>query len=470
MSTNPSDQDESAVIRDRRLKLRRLQEEGIKPYVRGYSRTHTTEEAAALLGEDPDSRTEPVRVAGRLRARRPSGGVIFADLEDGAGRIQLVLQRDVIGEEAQAAFLRDLDLGDIIGAEGPVYRTRRGQISVEVHGYQLLTKSLRPLPEKFHGLQNQEVRYRQRYLDLIVNTDVRRVFEQRAAMIRAIRALLDGRGFLEVETPLLQEIPGGGHAKPFVTHHNALHRDMYLRIALELYLKRLIVGGIERVYEIGRTFRNEGLSPRHNPEFTMLECYQAYTDYEGMMELTEAIICASAEAMGVGAEIAFQEETLNWRPPLRRARMQDLVLEATGRELVGEELNDVFEKAVQPTLRQPTFVIDYPVEISPLATRREDDPRFVERFELYAAGRELANAFTELTDAVDQRSRFEEQATQRAAGDEEAHPFDEDFLRAIEVGMPPTGGLGIGIDRLLMLLTGQPAIRDVILFPQMKEA
>lgn len=471
MSTNPSEQDEPAVIRDRRLKLHRLQEEGVKPYVHGYSRTHTSREAASLLGEetDPDFRTEPVRVAGRLRARRPSGGVTFADLEDGAGRIQLVLQRAVIGEEALAAFLRDLDLGDVIGAEGPVYRTRRGQISIEVHSYQLLTKSMRPLPEKFHGLQDQEARYRQRYLDLIVNADVRQVFEQRAAMIRAIRSLLDGRGFLEVETPLLQEIPGGGLAKPFVTHYNALHRDMYLRIALELYLKRLIVGGIERVYEIGRVFRNEGVSPRHNPEFTMLECYQAYSDYEGMMELTESIITASAEAMGVGLEVPFQEDVLDWRPPLRRERMQDLVLEATGRRLAGEELNDVFEKVVQPTLRQPTFVIDYPVEISPLATRRDDDPRFVERFELYAAGRELANAFTELTDAVDQRSRFEEQAAARAAGDEEAHPFDEDFLRAIEVGMPPTGGLGIGIDRLLMLLSGQPAIRDVILFPQMKE-
>jgi lysyl-tRNA synthetase class 2 len=324
------------------------------------------------------------------------------------------------------------------------------------------------LPEKWHGLKDVETRYRQRYVDLIVNSEVRRVFEARTRIITALRRHLDDRGFLEVETPVLQDIPGGGLARPFMTHHNALDRDLYLRIAEELPLKRLVVGGLERVYEIGRIFRNEGLSPRHNPEFTMLECYWAYADYEDVMGLVEGLVTTASEAAGRPLNASYQGRTVDLTPPYRRERMADLVLEMTGRALVGPELNDAFEEDVQPKLWDPTFVLDYPVEVSPLARRRPDDPRFVERFELIVTGREFANAFTELTDPLDQRGRFEAQLAARQAGDEEAHPFDEDYLRALEYGLPPTGGLGIGIDRLVMLLTDQASIKDVILFPQLK--
>jgi lysyl-tRNA synthetase class 2 len=375
--------------------------------------------------------------------------------------------REIIGEEEFAKFA-DLDAGDIIGASGPIFRTRRGEITLEVHSFQLLTKSLRPLPEKWHGLKDVEIRYRQRYVDLIANPQVREVFRARTKIITALRGLLDERGFIEVETPVLQEVPGGGHARPFLTHHNTLDRDLYLRIALELHLKRLLVGGFERVYEIGRVFRNEGLSPRHNPEFTLLESYQAYADYQDVMQLVEDLIVVSAMAAGRDLDTTYQDEAVSLTPPFRRERMADLVLEHTGRHAVGEELNDLFEEHVQPRLRQPTFVTDYPIEVSPLARPRDDDPRFVERFELIILGREYANAFTELTDPIDQRARFEAQAAKRAAGDAEAHPMDEDFLRAVEYGLPPCGGLGVGIDRLVMLLTDQPSVRDVILFPVMK--
>lgn len=455
------------VLRARREKLRRIQEAGGEGYARAYRRTHTTKQARDLLGEG-DGPTEPVRVAGRLVGLRPHGGVTFADLQDGSGRIQLRARRDTLGEAAQASF-NELDLGDIVGAEGPVIRTRRGEITVDLTGFTLLTKSLRPLPEKWHGLKDTDTRYRRRYLDLIANPEVVEVFRARTRVISAIRDLYDARGFLEVETPVLHDIPGGGHATPFVTHHQALHRDLFLRIALELYLKRLIVGGLEKVYEIGRVFRNEGLSPRHNPEFTMLESYEAYSDLEGQMELVEAIVAAASEAAGHPLDATFQGEPLDLTPPYPRKRMQDLVREATGQELAGTALMDAYEEHVEPSIRNPTFVIDYPVEVSPLARRRADDPRFVERFELVVAGRELANAFTELTDAVDQRRRFEEQAAARQAGNEEAHPFDEDFIQALEVGLPPTGGMGMGIDRLIMLLTDRGAIRDVILFPQLRE-
>ncbi len=317
-------------------------------------------------------------------------------------------------------------------------------------------------------MKDVEIRYRQRYVDLIANPSVRDVFRTRTRIIEAIRRLYDGRGYLEVETPVLQEIPGGGHARPFVTHHNALDRDVFLRIALELHLKRLLVGGLERVYEIGRGFRNEGLSPRHNPEFTLLESYEAYVDYHDVMRLVEDIVVAAAGAAQRPLATSYQGEAVDLTPPYRRERMFDLVLEHTGRRAYGMELNDLFEEQVEPKLRQPTFVIDYPIEISPLAQRCDYDPRVVERFELIILGREYANAFTELTDPVDQRQRFEEQAARRAAGDIEAHPMDEDFLRAVEHGLPPCGGMGMGIDRLVMLLTDQPAIRDVILFPTMK--
>jgi lysyl-tRNA synthetase class 2 len=399
--------------------------------------------------------------------KRQQGGVAFADLQDGRGRVQLMANRSILGDEEFARFA-DLDLGDIIGVTGPVFRTKRGEITIEVHSFQLLTKALRPLPEKWHGLKDVEIRYRQRYVDLIANPQVRDVFRARTRIITAIRGVLDERGFIDVETPVLQEIPGGGHARPFMTHHNSLDRDLYLRIALELHLKRLLVGGFERVYEIGRVFRNEGLSPRHNPEFTLMECYQAYADYEDMMQLVEDVVVVSAMASERPLETSYEGEPVNLTPPFRRERMADLVLEHTGRHAVGEELNDLFEEHVQPRLRQPTFVLDYPVEVSPLARPREDDPRFVERFELIVLGREYANAFTELTDPIDQRRRFEAQAAMRAAGNVEAHPMDEDFLRAVEYGLPPCGGLGMGVDRLVMLVMDQPSIRDVILFPVMK--
>jgi lysyl-tRNA synthetase class 2 len=452
-------------MRDRRKKLERLRAAGVDPYSRGFKPTHTTVEARALLGEG--DRTDPIALAGRMMVKRLHGGSAFADLQDGAGRIQLMAGRDILGAKDFDLFA-DLDPGDVIGVKGPMFRTRRGEPTVEVHSVQLLTKALRPLPEKWHGLKDIEIRYRQRYVDLIANPEVRDVFRARTRIIAAMRRLFDDRGFLAVETPVLQEVPGGGHARPFLTHHNSLDRDLYLRIALELHLKRLLVGGFERVYEIGRVFRNEGLSPRHNPEFTLLECYEAYADYDDVMRLVEDLMLASATAAGRPLTTTYQGEEVDLTPPYRRERMADLVLEHTGREAVGQELNDLFEEHVQAKLRQPTFVIDYPIEISPLARPREDDPRFVERFELVILGREYANAFTELTDPLDQRERFEAQAAKRAAGDVEAHPMDEDFLRAVEYGLPPCGGLGVGIDRLVMLLTDQPSVRDVILFPVMK--
>jgi len=452
-------------MRERLDKVERLRAAGIDPYSRGFQPTHSSEAAKALLGDA--ERTPPVSVAGRLMVKRQQGGLVFADLQDGHGRIQLMANRSVLGDEEFARFV-DLDLGDIVGVSGPIFRTKRGEVTLEVHSLQLLTKSLRPLPEKWHGLKDVEIRYRQRYVDLLANPQVREVFRARTRIITAIRGLLDERGFIEVETPVLQEVPGGGHARPFQTHHNALGRDLYLRIALELHLKRLLVGGFDRVYEIGRVFRNEGLSPRHNPEFTLIECYQAFADYEDMMQLAEDLLVCSAMASNRPLETSFEGEPVNLTPPYRRERMADLVLEHTGKHAVGEELNDLFEEHVQPRLRQPTFVVDYPVEISPLARPREDDPRFVERFELIILGREYANAFTELTDPVDQRSRFEAQAAMRAAGNVEAHPMDEDFLRAVEYGLPPCGGMGVGLDRLVMLVMDQPSIRDVILFPVMK--
>ena len=466
--TDQEQLDLPATLRDRRDKLDRLVAEGVQPYVAHFRRTHSAGEARALLEGSESSEAGPVTVAGRLMRLGKSGAMTFATLRDGSGQIQLVAKRDVLGEEQHERFLR-LDVGDIVGATGRLAPTRRGEPSVWLESFCLLSKSLRPLPEKYHGLKDVETRYRQRYVDLIANPEVRDVFVARARILSGIRALLDSQGFLEVETPVLHDLPGGGNAKPFRTHYNALHRDFYLRIALELYLKRLVVGGLERVYELGRVFRNEGLSPKYNPEFTMLECYQAYADYHDIMTLTEQIVVAACTAAGRPQETSYQGREIDLRPPYRRARMADLVLEATGRELSGQALYAAFEEAVEPDLWQPTFVIDYPVEVSPLARRREDDPRFVERFELFATGRELGNAFTELTDPIDQRRRFEMQAAARAAGDDEAHPFDEDYVRALEYGLPPTGGLGVGIDRLVMLVTDQAAIRDVVAFPQMKE-
>jgi lysyl-tRNA synthetase class 2 len=463
--TEETEADLPAVIRDRREKLERLRAQGVDPYSRGFKPTHSSVQAKALLGDG--DRTDPIALAGRLMVKRLHGGSAFADVQDGAGRIQLMASREILGAHAFELFA-DLDPGDVIGVKGPMFRTRRGEPTLEVHSAQLLTKALRPMPEKWHGLKDVEIRYRQRYVDLISNPEVREVFRARTRIIEGMRRLLDERGFLEVETPVLQEVPGGGHARPFLTHHNSLDRDLYLRIALELHLKRLLVGGFERVYEIGRVFRNEGLSPRHNPEFTMMECYQAYADYSDVMLFVEDLMVATATAGGRPLKSTYQGEEVDLTPPYRRERMADLVLEHTGRQAAGQELNDLFEDHVQPKLRQPTFVTDFPIEISPLARASEDDPRFVERFELVILGREYANAFTELTDPIDQRERFEAQAAKRAAGEVEAHPMDEDFLRAVEYGLPPCGGLGVGVDRLVMLLTDQPSIRDVILFPTMK--
>ena len=466
--TDEEQQDLPAAMRDRRDKLERLIAEGIEPYAAHFHRTHTTVEARELLAGSGGEEAGPVTVAGRIMVKRKSGAMAFFTLQDGSGRIQLVAKRDVLGERQYERFLR-LDPGDIVGASGPVAPTNRGEPSVWIQSFCLLSKSLRPLPEKYHGLKDVEMRYRQRYVDLIANPEVRDAFVARARMIAAMRALMDARGYLEVETPVLHDVPGGGNAKPFVTHHNVLHRDLYLRIALELYLKRLVVGGLERVYEIGRVFRNEGLSPKYNPEFTILESYEAYADYHDIMQLVEDLVVAAAEAAGRPLDTSYQGRPIDLRPPFRRARMVDLVREATGRELAGTELYAAYEESVEPHLWEPTFVMDYPVEVSPLARRREDDPRFTERFELVATGRELGNAFTELTDPIDQRRRFEMQQAARAAGDDEAHPFDEDYVRALEYGLPPTGGLGLGVDRLAMLLLDQAAIRDVIAFPQMKE-
>ena len=370
------DADLPHVLRDRREKLDRLVADGVEAYAAHFEPTHTSAEAIELLDASPEGGAGPVTVAGRLMVKRVTGGLAFSPLQDRAGRIQLVAQRDVLGAGCYERFV-DLDAGDIVGATGMVRRTRRGEPSVWLTSFQLLSKSLRPLPEKWHGLRDVETRYRQRYVDLIANPETRDVFVARGRMLSAMRAVLDGRGFLEVETPVLQEIPGGGHAKPFVTHYNALHRDFYLRIALELHLKRLVVGGLERVYEISRVFRNEGLSPKYNPEFTMLECYQAYADYEDMMTLTEDLVVAAAAAAGRPLETSYQRRPIDLRPPYRRARMVDLVREATGRELAGQQLSDAYEEHVEPNLWEPTFVMDYPVEISPLARRRTDAPHLI---------------------------------------------------------------------------------------------
>jgi len=471
-----------------------MRRSGIQPYVSRFDRTATAAELQARHAAlDPGAETaDVVAVAGRLVAKRDQGKAAFLIIRDGTGDLQLFCRVNALGEEAFSAAT-DLDLGDWIGAEGTVLRTRRGELSVSPSKVTLLSKALRPLPEKFHGLTDTDTRYRQRYVDLIANPEVREVFETRFRVISAIRRFMDGRGFVEVETPMLQPVPGGATARPFVTHHNALGMDLYLRIAPELYLKRLLVGGFERVYEINRSFRNEGMSPRHNPEFTMLEAYQAFGDMESMRELTESLITAVAEEVLGGLDFEYQGTPVSLRSPWKVATMTDLVREATGTDVSahtpaaelrtlcaahdipvetgwgsGKLLNELFEKLVEHALAQPTFVTLYPAETSPLARRNEADPLLTDRFELIITGREFANAFSELADPVDQRARFEAQATAKSAGDDEAMWVDEDYLRAQEYGMPPAGGLGIGIDRLVMLLTDSPSIRDVLLFPHLR--
>ncbi|HET6498320.1 MAG TPA: lysine--tRNA ligase [Coriobacteriia bacterium] len=482
------------VFAVRRRKLDALRARGIEPY---RSRFDTTHRAADLIAAHGDlapgaEADDTATVAGRLVARREQGKLAFLVVRDATGDLQLFCRADRLGDTGYAALL-DLDLGDWIGATGQVGRTRRGELSVVPDEVVLLTKSLRPLPEKYHGLTDTETRYRQRYVDLIVNAEVRHVFETRFRVISAIREFMEGRGFLEVETPMLHAVPGGATARPFVTHHNALGTDLYLRIAPELYLKRLLVGGFERVYEVNRSFRNEGMSPRHNAEFTMLEAYQAYADFEGMMELTEGLVTAvAADVLGT-LQITYQGTSVDLSPPWPRRSLTELTSEAAGEEVslscseahlrglcadrgvpvedswgAGKLVTELFEKLVEGTLIGPVFVTGYPLETSPLARRMPGEPELTERFELIVNGRELANAFSELTDPVDQRERFEAQMRARDSGSEEAMGLDEDFLRALEYGMPPAGGLGVGIDRLVMLLTDSASIRDVLLFPHMR--
>ncbi|MEW6446614.1 MAG: lysine--tRNA ligase [Bacillota bacterium] len=483
MRESEGELDELLLVR--REKLREIRESGVEPYGGRYPRTHT----AAEIHEGFDHlEGKRVSIAGRLMAKRGHGKAAFGDLLDFSGRIQIHICQDEVGPELYQVF-KKIDIGDILGVQGVVFRTKTGETTVGVEAFTLLAKSLRPLPEKWHGLKDTELRSRQRYLDLIVNPEVKRTFILRTKVIRAIRRFLEARGFLEVETPMMQPIAGGAAARPFVTYHNALDLKLYLRIAPELYLKRLLVGGFEKVYEINRNFRNEGISTRHNPEFTMLELYQAYADYTDMMALTEDLIVNAAEEVLGVTEISYGEERIVFRRPWPRVSYLAMVHQKTGidfgqldaREaraaargmgfeieenaLWGETINTVFEELVEPELIQPTFVLDYPVDISPLAKRKADDPRLTYRFELFIAGREIANAFSELNDPLDQRERFLQQLDKRQAGDEEAHMFDEDYVLALEYGMPPAGGLGIGIDRLVMLFANVSSIREVILFP-----
>lgn len=488
------EQDSTSDLTRRRLEhLRVLKEAGTEPYKARWKRTHRLTELIEVFGglDAGEHGSGEVSAAGRIKIIRRHGKASFAVVDDGSAEFQLFLSINNLGEDYDK-FL-DLDIGDIVGIKGAVFRTRRGELSVDVKEWVLLTKSLQPLPEKWHGLKDVELRYRRRYLDLIVNPDVRRIFNSRIKIVAALRAALVKRGFLEVETPMLQAIPGGATARPFITHHNALDMDLYMRIAPELYLKRLIVGGYDRVFEINRNFRNEGISIKHNPEFTMLEVYQAYADYRDMMELTEALMVEAAKEVGIEGRLIYQGEELDFTPPwarmtflesLKKIGGFDLSFDMTIDELSqvaekaevhvdktdgkGKIMTGIFEKYVETKLIQPTFILDYPLEVTPLARQHPDHPELVERFELMICGREIANAFTELTDPIEQRRRFEKQAELRKAGDEEAQWLDEDFLRALEVGLPPTGGLGIGVDRLVMILTDSPSIRDVILFPHMR--
>jgi lysyl-tRNA synthetase, class II len=496
-----------AELRQARLsKLNALRQRGVEPYAVRFERSHTTDQAIGLYeeaergtaggrGGDPETveelRTTAVSVAGRVTRHRSQGRVAFADIVDAGGKLQLYARADNLGE-ADMALFNDLDLGDIVGAQGELFRTRRGEITLDVRQLTLLTKALRPLPDKWHGLKDPELRFRQRHVDLIANVEVREILKLRSRLISYLRRFLDERGFEEVETPVLHRIAGGAAARPFTTHHNALDMELHLRIALELHLKRLIIGGLEKVYEIGRVFRNEGIDAHHNPEFTMLELYQAYSDLGGMMELTEELIKGTAEALGKAAALQYQGQPISIGGAWQRRELLDLVrehntgldlenidaLQARARELGaiprerdwGELVYEIFERSAERTLWQPTFVTGHPISVSPLARRRPDDERLAERFELFIGGQEMGNAFSELTDPIDQRARFEQQLAARRSGDEEAHPMDADFIAALEQGMPPTGGLGVGIDRLTMLFADVAHIREVIAFPLMRDA
>jgi lysyl-tRNA synthetase, class II len=484
---------ESDLVRHRHDKLAALRRRGIDPFGARYPVTHWAGPLAARLGPASDDELKAfgaVSAAGRVVARRDHGKSCFVHLADYTGRIQLYARADQLGEEYQ--LFRDLDVGDLIGVTGEVFRTRTGELTIAVKAFTFLSKALRPLPEKWHGLRDVETRYRQRYVDLIVNAPVRDVFVLRSRLVRAIREFLDARGFLEVETPMMQPIPGGAVARPFETHHNALDLDLYLRIAPELYLKRLIVGGLDRVYEINRNFRNEGIDTQHNPEFTMLEFYQAFADYTDLMELTEALFVQLAHTLRGTLQLEWGPDRIDVTPPWRRLPFFAAISQALGvavtpdtdRQRLEEAAakkkivvaggdttklwKEVFETLVEPELVQPTFVVDFPVELSPLAKTKRDQPRLVDRFELFVGRRELANAYSELNDPIEQRQRFLQQALERERGDEEAHWLDEDYVRALEYGMPPTAGEGIGIDRLVMLFANQQSIREVILFPHLR--
>jgi lysyl-tRNA synthetase class 2 len=474
----------------RREKLKELIEKGKNPFlVEKFDYTH---HSATIKDRFEELDGEKVAIAGRVMSRRGHGKVSFIDLQDSEGRIQIFAKQDILGEE-EYKDLNLLDIGDIIGIHGEVFKTNAGEISIRAKEILIMSKSLQILPEKFHGLKDQDLRYRQRYVDLIVNPEVKETFILRTKIIKAVREYLDDRGFLEVETPILSPIAGGANARPFITHHNTLDIDMYLRIANELYLKRLIVGGFEKVYEMGKMFRNEGMSPKHNPEFTNIELYQAYVDYEEMMRLTENLFAYVAEKALGTTKINYQGTELELSPPWRRLDMADAVKEFTGVDFStintdeeaiavakekgieikpgmtrGHIISEMFEEFCEEHLIQPTFITGHPVEISPLAKRNPEDPRKTNRFEAFINTWELANAFSELNDPIDQRERFEDQVKQKDFGDDEAHPMDNDFINSIEVGLPPTGGLGIGIDRMIILLTNQPSIRDILLFPTMK--
>ena len=492
MNNDQLQEDLTEVLRVRRDKLAKLQEMGRDPFkVSRYDRTSNSTE---IKGNFEEFEGKVVKIAGRIMSKRIQGKAGFIDIQDQNGRIQCYVRLDRIGEEEYSIF-STYDIGDIIGVEGEVFKTKKEEISVKANEVVLLSKSLQVLPEKYHGLKDQDLRYRQRYVDLIVNPEVKDAFLTRTKALKALRSYLDERGFLEVETPILNTIAGGANARPFVTHHNTLDIPMYMRIANELYLKRLIVGGFDKVYEMGRMFRNEGMSIKHNPEYTAIELYQAYADYTDMMEITENVIAHMAEAATGSMKINYQGTEIDFTPPWRRMTMEECVKEYTGvdfstintdeealaiakekgieipdvtKETRGDVISLFFDEYVEKTLIQPTFIYEYPVEISPLAKRNVEDPRKTDRFEAFANKWELANAFSELNDPIDQKGRFMDQLRKKELGDDEACDMDEDFINALEVGLPPTGGLGIGIDRVMMLLTNSPSIRDVILFPTMK--
>jgi len=484
------------IAQKRQEKLERIRARGINPYPYGYHRSHTTQQALALLKEQEEggtAETPVVNLAGRVMANRPMGKVSFLDIRDGSGKIQLSFRNDLLSEDT-LKLLKDIDIGDIIGVSGRLFRTKAGEPTLEVEDLTLLAKSLQPLPEKWHGLSDIDTRYRQRYLDLIANTEAKEIFHMRSQVITAIRQFLNRRGFIEVETPVLQPSAGGALARPFTTHHHALDQDFYLRIAPELHLKRLIIGGFDKVYELGRSFRNEGISTKHNPEFTMLESYETYADYNDVMAMLEEMVTEVAQQVLGTNKVEFGGNIIDFKPPWQRLQLRQAIKEYSGIDFNkypdadslragmrkknievdpqkdrGRLIDELISSFVEPKLIQPTFLLDYPIEMSPLAKRKPDDERLVERFEAFAGGMEIANAFTELNDPIEQRQRFLQQRRERQTEGEVVETVDEDFLLALEYGMPPTGGLGVGIDRLVMLLTGQPSIRQVILFPQLKE-